>query len=160
MFFEREVTLANIQYKERGIALIQKISTPWKVIRQGQRIVSAFPEDKSTLDFRGTVKPRIPVSFDCKETADKRGLPLANIADHQIKYMQNALKVFEITFILCYMKKYNKRYFIPGEAVITYWDRWQKHKGKRGFNFIPIQEMKEVKSKAGIILDYLDALDL
>lgn len=154
--FEEEVKMANLQYRRKGIALIQKISTPWVVIRRGKQIVSAYPEGKSTLDFRGTVKPRIPISFDCKETADERGLPLKNIPDHQIEYMKEALEVEEITFILCYMKCLNKRYLIPGETVVNYWNRWQKNKGERGFNYIPINEMKEVRPRNGIVLDYLE----
>ncbi len=153
--FEEEVIRANIMYKNRGVALIQKISTPWKVIRKGKEIVSAFPEGKSTLDFRGTVKPRIPVSFDCKETKDERGLPLSNIADHQIDYMRQALEVGEASFILCYMATINKRYFINGQAIIDYWDRWKANKGKRGYNYIPMDEMIEVKSRNGLLLDYL-----
>lgn len=155
MGFEEEVRKSNVIYKNKGIALIQKISTPWTVIRKGKEIVSAFPEGKSTLDFRGTVKPQIPISFDCKETQDERGLPLTNIPVHQIDYMRQALNVSEVTFMLCYMTKYDKRYFIPGETVIDYWDRWQENKGKRGFNFIPIIDMKEVRSSNGIVLDYL-----
>ncbi len=156
--FEEEVKMTNLQYRRKGVALIQKISTPWTVIRKGKQIVSAFPEGKSTVDFRGTVKPRIPVSFDCKETKDERGLPLANIADHQIDYIRAALEVGEISFILCYMVKLDKRYYISGEKVMYFWDRWQKNKGKRGFNFIPVDEMKEIRSKNGIILDYLEGI--
>lgn len=156
--FEMEVELANKQYKRKGIALIQKISTPWVVLRKGKQIVSAFPEGQSTLDFRGTVTPGISVSFDCKETIDEKGLPLANILDHQIDYMKNALEVGEVSFILCYLVKQDKRYFIPGETVIYYWNRWKENKGKRGFNFIPTEKMKEIKSKDGIILDYLEVI--
>ncbi len=87
--FEQEVKIANKQYEVKGIALIQKISTPWQVVRKGKKIISAFPEGKSTLDFRGTVKPRIPISFDCKETTNKKGLPLANIPNHQIDYIRH-----------------------------------------------------------------------
>lgn len=154
--FEEEVMMANKQYKRKGIALVQKISTPWTVIRKGKQIVSAFPEGKSTLDFRGTVKPRIPISFDCKETIEKKGLPLANIPEHQIDYMRDAIGVDEITFILCYINPLDKRYYIPGVTVLEYWDCWQKNKGKRGFNLIPIKDMIEIKSKDGIILDYLE----
>lgn len=157
--FEEEVELANKQYKRKGIALIQKISTPWTVIRKGKKIVSAFPQGKSTLDFRGTVKGGTSISFDCKENKkEKRGLPLANIQDHQIEYMRQALEMGERTFILCYMAMFDKRYFIPGEIVIEYWDRWQKNKGKKGYNFIPIHAMKEVRSRNGILLDYLEAI--
>lgn len=156
--FEEEVKIANKQYKSRGIALVQKISTPWVVIRRGKQIVSAYPEGKSTLDFRGTVAPGIPISFDCKETEDGRGLPLANIPEHQIDYMKHALEVGEKTFILCYMKKYGKRYYIQGETVLCYWERWQRNKGKRGYNYIPKEAMTEIRSRRGIVLDYLEAI--
>ena len=156
--FEEEIKMANYQYYRRGIALIQKISTPWVVSRRGDKIVSAHPEGKSTLDFRGTVKPGISISFDCKETKDKGGLPLANFADHQIKYIQSALEVGEVSFILCYMENENKRFYVPGAKVLEYWTRWKDNKGKKGYNYIPKSIMAEVKSKNGIILDYLDAI--
>lgn len=154
--FEEEIIYANKQYRNKKIALIQKISTPWVVIRKGKQIVSAFPEGQSTLDFRGTVAPGISISFDCKETIEERGLPLKNILDHQIGYMKNAMAVGESTFILCYIVPSNKRYFIPGQTVINHWDNWKANKGKRGFNIIPIEVMSEIKSKNGIILDYLE----
>lgn len=64
----------------------------------------------------------------------------------------------EVSFILCYMKKYDKRYLISGSIVIDYWDRWQANKGKRGFNYIPTKRMTEVKSRNGIVIDYLEGL--
>jgi recombination protein U len=154
--FEEEVKLANAAYLERGIALVQKISTPWVVIRRGKQIVSAFPEGKSTLDFRGTVLGGMSISFDCKESEDERGLPLKHIQPHQIDYMQNALSVGEESFILCYMKKLDRRYKINGYTILNCWDEWQANKGKRGYNYIPIEAMREIKSKNGIVLDYLE----
>lgn len=156
--FEEEVNISNKVYKNKGIALIQKISTPWTVIRRGKQIVSAFPEGKSTLDFRGTVFPGVSISFDCKETTEEKGLPLSNIAPHQIEYMRQALSIGEASFILCYIKPLDKRYFIDGAAVLERWDRWQENKGKKGFNTIPIEEMEEIKSSNGIMLDYLEPL--
>jgi recombination protein U len=159
MLFEEEVKIANAGYKNRGIAFIQKISTPWKVVRRGKQIVSAFPEGKSTLDFRGTVKGGLSISFDCKEVAkEERGLPLKYIEPHQIEYMRTAITMNETTFILCFMKIHDTRYLIQGEKVISYWNRWQQNKGKRGFNYIPLDQMVEVKSRNGIVLDYLSGL--
>lgn len=156
--FELEVEMANKQYKKKGIALVQKISTPWTVIRRGKQIVSAFPEGQSTLDFRGTVAPGVSISFDCKETTDDKGLPLKNILDHQIDYIRQALLIGEVSFILCYVVPLNKRHFIDGWTVLSHWDKWKENKGKRGFNFIPIGEMREIKSKHGIVLHYLEHL--
>ena len=157
--FEDEIEKANAGYEQAGVANVQKISTPWTVIRKGQRIVSAFPKGKSTLDFRGTVKGGTSISFDCKESEDERGLPLSYIKEHQIEYIRKALKVDEISFILCYMKGINKRFLITGIVVIEYWDRWQQNLKKHGFNFIPVHAMVEVRSKDGIMLDYLSGVE-
>ncbi|SHJ65120.1 recombination protein U [Clostridium amylolyticum] len=158
--FENEINVVNRHYKIIGKALVQKISTPWQVVRVGKRIVSAFPEEKSTLDFRGTVKGGISISFDCKESEDERGLPLAYIKSHQVEYMRYAIGVNEKTFILCLMKTIKKRFYIDGDTVITYWDRWQENKGRRGFNYIPLNEMKEVEFDKDGYLDYLKVLEL
>ena len=155
---ENEVKLANKQYQNREMALIQKISTPWVVVRRGKQIVKAFPEGQSTLDFRGTAKGGTSISFDCKETKDPRGLPLSNILPHQVDYMRTALKMGEFSFILCYLQKQDKRYFIHGRTILNYWDYWQANKGKRGINFIPVMHMREVKQGDGIVLDYLQVL--
>lgn len=157
--FEQEVIYANQAYLKKGIALIQKISTPWKVQRRGNQIVTAFPEGKSTLDFRGTVKGGISISFDCKESEDERGLPLKHIKPHQIEYIRDALSVGEVSFILCYMKVCDRRYLIPGEKVIGCWDYWQDNKGKRNCNYIAMEDMVEVKPRDGIVLDYLKGLE-
>lgn len=153
---EAAVEYQNELYANRGICNIQKISTPWKVIRQGNKIVSAFPEGKSTLDYRGTVRGGIPVSFDAKESEVIEGLPLKYIAEHQIDYMRAAIPLGEVTFILCQIKPFNKYYIIPGAAVIHYWDRWQVNKRKRGFNTILVEKMLPIRTNVpGYIMDYL-----
>ena len=156
--FEEEVIRANTYYKNKGLALIQKISTPWNVIKRGKETL-AFPKEKSTLDFRGTVKGGLSISFDCKESQDEKGLPLKHIQEHQIEYIRTALAVGETSFILCSMKKINKVFFIKGEIVLEYWDRWKANKGKRGYNYIPMLDMKEIFYGENANLDYLKILE-
>lgn len=152
------VEYANKQYERKGMALVQKISTPWTVIRQGARITSAFPSGPSTLDFRGTVVGGTSISFDCKESSEEKGLMLRNIQEHQIEYMRTALKMGEITFLLVHIKPLDKYSMVSGEQTMEYWDRWKLNKGKRGFNFIPTESMHEVKNGRGIALDYLEGV--
>lgn len=156
--FEEEVIRANTYYKNKGQALVQKISTPWNVVRRGNKIINAFPQGKSTLDFRGTVKGGLSISFDCKECEEEKGLPLKHIQEHQIEYIRNALEIGEISFILCSMKKLKKVFFISGEIVIEYWDRWKENKGRRGYNYITVLDMKEVLYGKNANLDYLRIL--
>ena len=141
---EELLAAQNEAYAARGIANIQKISTPWKVLRQGNRIVSAFPEGKSTLDFRGTVAGGIPVSFDAKESEDERGLPLAHIRPHQIDYIRAALPLGEVSFIVCIVKPTGTIYVADGADVVRLWDLWKNNKGKRGYNLVPVDEMRRV----------------
>jgi len=155
--FEETIIYANEQYAVRNIAMVQKISTPWTVLRQGKRIVSAFPSGKSTLDFRGTLLGGQAISFDCKET-EKESLPLANIDTHQIDYIREALNMGELSFLLCHILPTQKYYHIPGEVVLDYWDSWVKNKGKRGYNSITTNDMNIITSGCGIVLDYIAAL--
>lgn len=50
---ELQVNFANEQYLARRVALVQKIPTPWTVIRRGAQIISEFPAQKSTVDYIG-----------------------------------------------------------------------------------------------------------
>lgn len=137
---ESAVCRQNQIYAEQGIALVQKIHTAWTPIRRDGKIVSSFVKEKSTVDFRGTVGYGIPVSFDCKETNNEKGLPLADIRAHQIGHMRMARNVGETIFILCADKEYNV-HFINGESVIIAYDKWQANKGRRGINLIPFENM-------------------
>ena len=51
-----------------------------------------------------------------------------------------------------------KVFFISGEIVIEYWDRWKANKGKRGYNYIPVLDMKEIQYGENANLDYLKIL--
>ena len=149
----------NNQYKSMGIANIQKISTPWTVIRMGKKIVSAFPQGKSTLDFRGTVRGGIPISFDAKESQNEKGLPLDHIQEHQIEYIRFALPLGEVSFVICEIKPMQKIYLIRGEDVISFWDRWKANRRKRGYNIIPISAMQEIiQGFHGYACDYLSVV--
>lgn len=153
---EELIKYQNQLYKARKISNIQKISTPWVVVRNGKDIISAYPEEKSTLDFRGTVRGGTSVSFDAKESEVEQGLPLKHIEPHQIEYIRLAIELGEVAFILCYIKPLDNHYIIPGETAVQRWDTWQANKGKRGYNTIPTDEMKKIRrSHNGYVLDYL-----
>lgn len=159
MALEELLQFVNQIYDKQKIAVVQKISTPWKVIRKGKQIITAFPEGKSTLDFRGTVKGGLSISFDAKESQNERGLPLAYIKQHQIDYMEKALEIGECTFLICYIKPVNKFFFIDGKTAVEKYNYWKLHKGKRGCNLIPKEIMTEIKPVVGNPCPYLDYIN-
>ncbi|WP_236913311.1 Holliday junction resolvase RecU [Clostridium sp. Cult1] len=159
--FEEIINLANLSYKRKGIALIQKIATPMKPIRRGKKIVSAYYEEKSTLDYIG-VYEGVPIAFDAKETKEETRFPLSNIQNHQISFMGNWNKHGGITFLLIYFTKLNAVYRLDWITLGWYWRQYQENRGKRGFGSIPLSEFecncKQLNSRDGIILDYLEGI--
>ena len=91
------------KYKEKNLALIQKIPTPitpMKIDSASKHITLAYFDQKSTVDYIGVVQG-IPVCFDAKECAVDT-FSLQNIHPHQYEFM----KAFEaqdgIAFIIIY----------------------------------------------------------
>ncbi|MBC8589353.1 Holliday junction resolvase RecU [Paratissierella segnis] len=159
--FEEIINISNKTYKRKGIALVQKIATPMKPIRRGKQIVSAYYEEKSTLDYIGLYNGT-PIAFDAKETKEENRFPLSNVADHQIDFMGEWDKYGGITFLLVNFVKLDKTFRLEWEILNKYWEQYKNNKGKRGFGSIPIGEFenscKRLKSKDGIMLDYLEGI--
>ena len=86
---EELINRTNESYREKGLALIQKIPTPITPIeidKASRHITLAYFDMKSTVDYIGAVQG-IPVCFDAKECA-VRTFPLQNIHPHQIAFMR------------------------------------------------------------------------
>ena len=84
------VNRTNEQYREKGLALIQKIPTPITPVRmdkENRHITLAYFDQRSTVDYIGAVQG-IPVCFDAKECSAQT-FPLANIHPHQVKFMED-----------------------------------------------------------------------
>jgi recombination protein U len=91
--FEELIDAANEWYKSKGIGLIQKVPTEWRILRaydertKRQKIISAFPVRKSTVDYIGLFYNR-PIAFDAKSTENKTRFPLKNIEEHQREFLE------------------------------------------------------------------------
>ena len=55
-----------------------------------------------------------------------------------------------MSFIVCLIKPTGTIYVADGADVVRLWDLWQNNKGKRGYNLIPVEEMRRVSG-----IDYL-----
>ena len=86
---EDMINHTNDLYREKKLALIQKIPTPITPVsidKTSRHITLAYFDMKSTVDYIGAVQG-IPVCFDAKECA-VRTFPLQNIHPHQIAFMK------------------------------------------------------------------------
>ena len=84
------INRTNESYREKGLALIQKVPTPItpiKIDKENRHITLAYFDQKSTVDYIGAVQG-IPVCFDAKEWHTDT-FPLANIHEHQGQFMED-----------------------------------------------------------------------
>jgi recombination protein U len=146
----------NDQYDKQGLAIVTKIPTPIKVLKiHLGKIVEAFFEKKSTVDYNGMVQG-YGICFDAKET-DKDSLPLKNIHQHQVNYMNKYKKQQGYAFILCHFKSHNRFYLIPIEIINHYWVNAKKG----GRKSIPIEALdkKYIIPNQNGLPNYLVALN-
>ena len=155
--FEDLIEWANMQYYERGEAVIQKIPVPWKVERRfnlatnRNEIVSAYPEHKSTVDFGGTAKGR-SIWFDAKVTKNRTSFPIKNIKEHQIEFLKRVNEQGGIAFLLVFSQAQNKTWYLD-ILDLLYFMQTEKRQS------LPFTWFDEkcplVDSHQGIVLDYL-----
>lgn len=157
---EDMINRTNEKYLENGLALIQKIPTPITPInidKSTRHITLAYFDQKSTVDYIGAVQG-IPVCFDAKE-CNTDTFPLANIHEHQVKFMENFEKQQGIAFILISFTKRNVFYYLRFEELLKYWNRCMEG-GRKSFRYEELDPEFFLKETAGILVPYLNTLQL
>lgn len=154
MGLESLIEYANAQYASKGIAQIQKVSTPWKVIRKGNQIVSAFPEKKSTVDFIGVYRGKA-IAFDAKSTKNTTSFPLANVDEHQVRFIADWVKSGGIGFLLIEFASFGEIYLMPFDYFICRWDNAIAGIEKKSISYDWINQLNLVKQSKIVVLDYL-----
>ena len=111
---EDMINMSNESYREKGLALIQKIPTPITPVRidqQTRHITLAYFDQQSTVDYIGAVQG-IPVCFDAKECATDT-FPMMNIHEHQVKFMKDFEKQPKLTKKIKNYRHKKEMYKIP-----------------------------------------------
>ncbi|WP_158738643.1 Holliday junction resolvase RecU [Alteribacillus sp. YIM 98480] len=158
MVFEEILNTANLQYKNKGVALISKRATPIKVLQtKGVHILKAVWESKSTVDYDGVYHGR-SIQFEAK-TSGKKRFDLNMLTDGQIAFLDQAEKQGAISFVLVEIRPMNSVYFIPNNML----QKYVRDSKKGGRKSIPLDELEiyadEVGQGRGIVLDYLAVVD-
>jgi len=152
---ENLIEHANEQYKAKGVALIQKVATPWTVIRRGKAIVSAFPSEKSTVDFIGVISGGSPAAFDAKQCKLATSFPLSNIEQHQLDFLSMWEFNGGTSFLLIEMTELKKIFRVDFHQMMIYWIQ-AVNGGRKSIPVKDFSNFKEVGQAGGIVLDYLE----
>lgn len=155
---EDMINHSNEVYRERKLALIQKVPTPITPIaidKETRHITLAYFDQKSTVDYIGAVQG-IPVCFDAKECAVDT-FALQNIHEHQVEFMGQFEKQKGIAFFLIYYSHKDLFYYLPYEMLRYFWDR-AKEGGRKSFRFDELNPAYVLPKKHGVLVPYLDMI--
>lgn len=156
---EEFVNRSNEQYREMGLALIQKVPTPITPIKfdkESRHITLAYFDQKSTVDYIGAVQG-IPVCFDAKECKTDT-FPLANIHDHQIRFMQDFEGQNGIAFFLIYFIREDVFYYLTLKKLLEFKCR-ADNGGIKRFRFEELPREFILKRRRDVIVPYLDGVE-
>ena len=157
---EDMINRTNEKYAENNLALIQKIPTPItpiKLDKETRQITLAYFDQKSTVDYIGAVQG-IPVCFDAKECATDR-FPLANVHEHQIRFMGEFEEQEGIAFLLIYFKSKDCFMYLPYAKLREFWERMERG-GKKHFKFDELDPSLEISTYSGTFVHYLEQIQM
>lgn len=155
---EDMINMTNENYRQKKLALIQKIPTPITPVNIDQstrHITLAYFEKQSTVDYIGAVQG-IPVCFDAKECAVTT-FPMMNIHEHQVKFMEDFEKQGGIAFILLFYSSLDEIYYIPFKDIKFFYDR-SVNGGRKSFTYDEINKDYRIKSTSGALIHYLEGI--
>lgn len=154
-WLEMVIERSNTVYKNKGVALVNKIPTNWIVhYDKNKRASKAIPEKKGTVDFIGVSQGR-SIAFDAKSTKERKRFPLDNVHTHQVEYLIKHQEQGGISFFIVYFEKHNEFYYLPLNEFLKWWEEAKKG----GRKSIPyewfVENAEKIKTRNGIPLDYL-----
>lgn len=156
MILEELIEYTNTLYKNKGLALVDKVPTDWVVHydKRRRKVINAYPKEKGTVDFVGVSHGR-SIAFDTKSTAIKTSFPLNNITQGQIDYLKNHKDQGGISFFIIEFSKQDEHYFLPIEKANEWWENMLRGSRKS----IPYEwfliNCDLIQSGHGVPLDYL-----
>ncbi len=155
---EEMINYTNQKYKEKKLALIQKVPTPITPVqfdKASRHITLAYFEKKSTVDYIGAVQG-IPVCFDAKECAADT-FPLQNIHRHQVEFMGSYEEQGGVSFFLIYFSHRQECYYLRYAELMRYWVRMEEG-GQKNFKYGELDEQYFIPSGNGAAIHYLLAM--
>ncbi len=154
------INRTNDSYREKKLALIQKVPTPITPVsidKESRHITLAYFEQKSTVDYIGAVQG-IPICFDAKECAVKT-FPLQNIHPHQISFMKEFEEQGGISFIILSFTSFNEIYYLPFDQVYRFWKRMEEG-GRKSFTYDEVDKEWLIRSHRDMFVHYLEQIQM
>ncbi len=155
-YFEEVINLTNEHYREKKIALVQKIPTPITPIeidKESRHITLAYFDQKSTVDYIG-IAQGIPICFDCKECAAE-SFALQNVHPHQVQFMKEYKQQGGIAFLLIYYTKMDMVYYMKIDELDHFFTRAEEG-GRKSVAFDELNKKFLFPVNQSMYINYLE----
>jgi len=155
---EEMINMTIDVYREKGLALVQKIPTPITPVRiddKTKQITLAYFQQQSTVDYIGVVQ-QIPICFDAKECA-KDTFPLMNIHKQQVEFMKDFEKQGGLSFLIVYYTHLNRMFYVPFKDIIRFYERGENG-GRKSIRFDEIDQSYEIFNEQGVLVHFLKTI--
>ena len=149
------INRTNDSYREKKLALIQKIPTPITPIqidKSSRHITLAYFDRRVPWTISGG--SGIPVCFDAKECSAST-FPLQNIHAHQIRFMEEFEAQGGIAFIVLYYTGMDEIYYVPFRTIKHFWDRMEAG-GRKSFTYDEIDHSWRIRAHRDMLVHYLE----
>ena len=157
---EDMINRTNERYREKGLALIQKVPTPItpiKIDKEHRHITLAYFDQKSTVDYIGAVQG-IPVCFDAKE-CDVTTFPMQNVHEHQVRFMDDFEQQGGKALLIIHFTSEQKFYYLHIRQLLRFWNRAQEG-GRKSFRMDELDPAYFFESSKGYLVPFLEPLSL
>lgn len=148
----------NDRYREKKLALIQKVPTPITPVsieKESRHITLAYFDQKSTVDYIGVVQG-IPICFDAKECAVNT-FPLQNVHEHQIAFMKEFEEQGGVAFIILSFTSLDEIYYVPFDDLYRFWQRMEAG-GRKSFTYDELDHSYRVRGVRDMYVHYLEQI--
>lgn len=155
---EDMINHTNEYYRQKKLALVQKIPTPItpiKIDKDSSQITLAYFEKDSTVDYIGIVQG-VPICFDAKECATDT-FAMRNIHEHQIDFMSDFEKQDGVSFLVIMFTGRNKLYYMRFSELKRYLERTEKGH-PNNFKYDELDPKYFIDAKGGALVHYLEPL--
>lgn len=151
---EQLIDMTNKQYRNKGVALIDKVPNAWTVQRAGKKIISAFPQRKTGVDYVGVSHGKA-IALEAKTTTNRTSFPLSMLQDHQIEFLQQFEEQGGKSYCIIEFSKLGEIYIAPF-GFLNVWIKQAQNGGRKSIPHSEFVEMCDlVKSDKGYVLHYL-----
>lgn len=118
MSLEEFISYSNESYRRDGVAVVWKVPTAFKPIRNAHgQVVSCKVDKKSCVDYLGRVGT-VPLAIEAKETQDTK-IQFNRVEDHQADFLDSYLGRNEAICLVVVSFSLNSFYAVP-------WPFWKE----------------------------------